>query len=279
MKLYIKDLKIVILERELDGGKMNIYIISLKSATKRRKFQESQFKNINLDYIFLDAVSIEDISDELYNKHHNDWQRPMKTTEVACYFSHRNAWQKVIDSNEPALILEDDALLSVNIPRILNSVKPLEEIDIINLEIRSRKKYISKTSKNLDDRFKLYRLFLDKTGAAGYILWPSGAQKLLEHERKNGIAIADAHIKDCYDLVAYQVEPALIVQLDQCEKYGIENHYEEESKSTVSTRNNYKGGVSFRIKRLVFQVQLAFRQLSIYFKSNRRYIDLDQYGF
>jgi hypothetical protein len=38
-----------------------------------------------------------------YKKHAKDWQRPLKNTEVACYYSHQNAWGKIIQSNEPML--------------------------------------------------------------------------------------------------------------------------------------------------------------------------------
>lgn len=280
MILYIKDLKIDTLETEQNGGKMNIYIISLSSAIKRRQFQQAQFEDLQLGYKFLDAVSVDNIDDTIYHKHYNDWQRPMKKTEMACYFSHRNAWLEVIESQQPALILEDDALLSKNINQLLNDIENItDNMDMINLEIRNRKKHISKSGKKLDDNFSLYRLYLDKTGAAGYILWPSGAKKLLIHEEENGIAIADAHIKDCYSLKAYQVEPAPIIQLDQCKNYNIKNNYEEESKSTVSTKNNYKGGILFRLNRFKFQLQLAIRQISLLFKSNRRYISLDREGF
>ena len=72
---------------------------------------------------------------------------------------------------------------------------------------------------------KLLRLYQDRTGAAGYILWPSGANKLIQLEKNSGIGLADAHITACHALKAYQVEPSPIIQLDQCKDYGISNTY------------------------------------------------------
>jgi hypothetical protein len=49
------------------------------------------------------------------------------------------------------------------------------------------------------------------------------AKKLLQCEQKKGIALADAHITDCHNIKAYQVEPTPIIQLDQCRDYAIQN--------------------------------------------------------
>jgi glycosyl transferase family 25 len=127
---------------------------------------------------------------------------------------------------------------------------------------------------------KLLRLYQDRTGAAGYILWPSGANKLIQLEKRSGIGLADAHITGCHALKAYQVEPSPIIQLDQCKDYGISNTYSHTVlKSTVSTRANYRGGAYFILKRLLYQLKLALRQLHILTKSQRRYISIRNSDF
>ena len=97
---------------KLVGGKMQIFVINLPRATERRIFQEEQFKRLSLKFHLLEATCVNKISDETYQKHYRDWQRPLRKTEVACYYSHRFAWKKVIETGKPALILEDDALRS-----------------------------------------------------------------------------------------------------------------------------------------------------------------------
>ena len=123
---------------------MKIFVINLPNAIERRQFQEEQLSKLDLDYEILKATSIDDISDETYDKHYFDWQRPLRNTEVACYFSHRSAWQKILDRNMPALVLEDDALLSKYTAEILDSVNELSHIDLVQFEVRSRKKLIKK---------------------------------------------------------------------------------------------------------------------------------------
>jgi len=259
---------------------VQIFVISLPDAVKRRKLQKDQLTKLGLEYKILDATSVEDISEATYEKHYFDWQRPLRKTEVACYYSHRSAWDRVIRSGEPALILEDDAILSIFLPELLGSLDKIKRTDMINLENRGRKKFVSRSYVDIECNSKLLRLYQDRTGAAGYILWPSGANKLIQLEKNSGIGLADAHITACYALKAYQVEPSPIIQLDQCKEYGISNTYSLiVSKSTVSTRDNYRGCAYFILKRLLYQLRLALRQLYILTKSQRRYISIRNSDF
>jgi len=256
---------------------MKIFIINLSSAIKRRQFQQKQLSKLGLDYEILKATSIYDISHETFAKHYKDWQRPLRKTEVACYFSHRSAWQKIIDTNTAALILEDDALLSKCVPELLKSFINKQNIDLINLEVAGRKKFISKIGEDIVCNTKLLRLYQDRTGAAGYVLWPSGAQKLLEHENLNGIGLADAHIASCYSIKSYQIEPAAIIQLDQCHYYNVNSPYSKElSQSTVSQAKNPKGPTSFWVKRLFAQLKLGLHTAKILNRnSSRRFININ----
>jgi len=259
---------------------VQIFVINLPDAVKRRKLQKDQLTKLGLEYTILDATSVEDISEATYKKHYFDWQRPLRKTEVACYYSHRSAWDRVIKSGEPALILEDDAILSIFLPELLGSLNKIKSTDLINLENRSRKKFVSSSHLDIGCNSKLLRLYQDRTGAAGYILWPSGAKKLIQFENKSGIGLADAHITSCYSLLSYQVEPSPIIQLDQCKEYDVINIYTSvNSKSTVSSSQNYKGGIYFIVKRLFYQLKLAFRQLFILTKSKRRFISIRNSDF
>ena len=259
---------------------MQIFVINLPDAVERRKLQKDQLTKLGLEYTILDATSVEDISEATYKKHYFDWQRPLRKTEVACYYSHRSAWDRVIKSGEPALILEDDAILSIFLPELLGSLNKIKSTDLINLENRGRKKFVSRSHMDIECNSKLLRLYQDRTGAAGYILWPSGANKLIQLEKNSGIGLADAHITSCHTLNAYQVEPSPIIQYDQCNNYNVQIPYLKVfSSSTVSVRDNYRGGAYFILKRLFYQLKLALRQLYILTKSQRRYISIRNSDF
>ena len=146
---------------------MQIFVINLPGATERLKFQQNQLSKLNLKYKIINAASVSDITTDVYEKHFFDWQRPLLRNEIACYYSHREAWNRIIKSRKPALILEDDALLSSCVPTILNKLIDIADIDLVNLENRSRKKFVSKSSTKLACNSRLMRLYQDRTGAAG----------------------------------------------------------------------------------------------------------------
>ncbi len=259
---------------------MNIFIISLTTAIKRREFQKEQLSKLNVSFKFIDAFSTEDISAITYEKHYHDWQRPLRKTEVACYFSHQNVWNKIIQTNQPALILEDDVLLSKFVPELLKDLINKTGIDLINLENRSRKKFVSKKGSDIACNSKLFRLYQDRTGAAGYLLWPSGARKLLECAEQHGIALADAHISSCYRISAYQVEPAPIIQLDRCDYYRINKPYLEEiSETSIGTSDKPKTNIHLQMKRILSQLKLAIHQILLIKKADRRYIKIRNIDF
>lgn len=260
---------------------MKIYIINLASSIERKEFQKKQLAKLNLiDYEFFNAISSDDIDNKTYKKHYYDWQRPLRKAEFACYFSHKTLWQKIIKNNQPALILEDDALLSKCVPELLRNLSNKKGIDLINLENRGRKKFVSKSDIDIGCNSKLLHLCQDRTGAAGYILWSEGAKKLIQCEKKQGIALADAHITGCYSLNAYQIEPTPIIQLDQCSYYNINNtHSEKVFVSSINNCNKLQNDLYFRVKRVYSQIKLGLRQLLLITKSERRYIKLKKEDF
>ncbi len=107
----------------------------------------------------------------------------MRESEVACLKSHQSAWQIVTKHKEPVLILEDDALLSNKTPKLLIALTQTQSIDHVTLEVRSRKKLLAKSAIALSPSMNLVRLYQDRTGAAAYVLWPKGAEILLERSR------------------------------------------------------------------------------------------------
>ncbi len=260
---------------------MKIYIINLKSATKRKEFQQQQCQTLGLNnYEFFNALTPKSISEAIYQKYYYDWQRPLRKAEVACYLSHQTLWKKIIKDNQPALILEDDILLAKNTAQLLKEFDEQTDFELINLENFMRKKYISKHSKKIKNtNYSIYRLYLDKAGAAAYVLYPNGAKKLIQCEQKQGIALADAHIHNCHQLKSYQVEPTPAIQMMFAKYYDIEKHADNISISSINHQNKPKSNINFKIKRIIAQLKLGLYQISIRKKSNKRYITLNNKDF
>jgi len=244
---------------------MNIYIISLKNEHDRRSFQNKQMEQLSLDFEFFDAITINDISEQEYNKKSYDWVRPLKKVELACYSSHKALWDVIKDNTQPSLILEDDALLSIYLPKILEELEEIQGVDYIDLETVHRKKVLSRKIYKELHASSLRKLHQKSSGAGGYILWPNGAKKLIQLENKK-----------------VQLEPCPVIQFIICPKYGIEfdgiNHMQN---STTLAPIKITPGIKFRLKRILFEVKKGLRRVHLAINpfTTRRHLYIDQKSF
>lgn len=250
---------------------MNIYIINLLSEQGRAKFQKKQFDRLNLEFTRVNATSIDDVSSDTYQQVAFDWERPLSYPEVACYLSHRTLWQRVISEGHPALILEDDAYVCDDLPMLLEEMSALKE-HYINLETRGRKKALAGRAERRIGEYKLRHLYYGGTGAAAYVLWPEGAEKLLQKERQAGFALADAHICRTIMGKAWQLDYAAAIQLDCCAAYNLKAPYQTNSslaKTRFATSVEPQEKVNFKKRRLISQFRLAGTKLRAVFKGGR----------
>jgi len=254
---------------------LKILIISLRESN-RRNFQDIQFKQLGLEFSYLEAINTENYQKYITNENFDHWERTIKPTERACYLSHKKAWMWVIENNQPALILEDDALISRYILELIPTIKKLNSIDYINLENRGRKKIVSNQFFSVSKNIELRKLFHDTTGAAGYILFPSGAKKLISCEARKGVAIADAQISNCRKLASYQTCPALIIQLDMCNYYNFPNsqNFTNISLSTVSSESKQKKSFKNKVNRIKSQANIGIRRIVFRMFGKERFIKI-----
>lgn len=251
---------------------MNTYIINLPSEQGRAAFQGRQFTRLKLGFTKVDAVTIEDISSDFYQQVAYSWERPLSYPEVACYMSHRKIWLRILEEESPALVLEDDAYVCDDLPMLLDQLSKIEA-DYVNLETRGRKKILAARVERTIGCYNLRRLYYGGTGAAAYVLWPSGAAKLLQKERQQGIALADAQICRTSMTSAWQLVAAAAIQLDCCELYGIASPYQTNSSlsgTRLSVPTVEANRRVFKNRRLKSQINLAGKKLSALFRGARR---------
>ena len=225
---------------------------------------------------------MQDLTDREYEKWANDWQRKLRKTEVACFLSHYRAWQHVANSEKPFLILEDDALLSQQLPNILSLLDTEQnlEYDHLTLETRGRKKLISQNTCDNFESVAMHKLFLDKTGAAAYLLTSNGAQILIDEVEKKGAGLADALLCHTKGLKKVQSVPALAIQMDMAEHYGLDGlKLNSAAKSNISTLSSSKPNPNrlsdklvFRSRRLTAQLNMGFIQAK--YSSQSKYLEI-----
>lgn len=262
---------------------MNILIINLEQSFDRLQAQQAQFAKLGLRFHRLPAVHVDDISEQDYQDRQKKAPRLLKYSELACLYSHKTAWQKVATSDQPWVILEDDAVLSCDIVRVLDAISQHPtHADLINLEAHARQKVVGQ-GVALIDEYQLLPLLLDKSGTAGYILYPTGAKKLLSH-LQHRTALADSFMYQCPNLVKYQLEPAVVVQSDRCAHYGIPfDAYPLQSLiGTLTAKQPHKSQTplwQLKANRLKEQLRLGVMTLTAHKKGKKRFIDVDTKKF
>ena len=235
-------------------------VINLKSASARMAFQQKQLLSMGIAWKRMPAITIDDIRIENDDIYWDGWQRPLAPTERACLRSHMACWQVVYDNSVPCLILEDDALLADDLPAVLASATQIKGFDLLQLETRNRAKYLEKKIFNVGP-VEARALLIDRTGAAGYVLWPTGARKLLDHVAR-APGLADSIIAKPGLLRAAQVVPAQVIQNDMAQLYDVPQEWPSEISSVSSPlyRKSRKSSAQ-KLRRIMEQLSLGFRQL------------------
>ena len=192
---------------------MKIFIINLLKYKSRRRFQLLQAKKLDLDITFIDAVDASELHANVLQDSANYWTRPIRTTDIGCYMSHKNVLEKVSEENNKCLILEDDAILSSNIKKILKTISEIEDLNdcIYNLEYWPGKYILGKEPIYKDNLINIHKIYKKKPGAAGYIISPKIAKKLLNEF--NNYSLVDVTIFTRKWINYRQVEPCPIVQM------------------------------------------------------------------
>jgi len=92
---------------------MKKIVISLRKRTDRKQeFQKNKLQNFEYieavdgdNFVFRNFRAREGWVDPFKN-------RPLLQNEVACFISHYNAWQRVLETQQPCIIMEDDAIIN-----------------------------------------------------------------------------------------------------------------------------------------------------------------------
>ena len=124
----------------LNAASVSTFVISLPQAIERRSFMKTQFEKLHLSFEFFDAFIGKDYADNpaYYNekKALKAEGRKLRAGEVGCALSHNAVYRLIVERELPyALILEDDAVISEDLPEVLEKLLPyLQGALIIQLE-------------------------------------------------------------------------------------------------------------------------------------------------
>lgn len=246
-------------------------VINAGPATARMAFQTAQLNALGIPFERLQAVIPEAVMPHPGDPYWSRWERPMTGVEKAILCSHRAAWEMVARGRGPMLILEDDVLLAAPVPKFLKSAERLEGVGRITLEVRSRPKRVGGAN---DARLPARTLYQDRTGAAAYVLWPTGAQALLRRAARRP-GLSDAILCAAYEVPSLQAWPALAIQLDQCAAYGVEPPVATETTNPQKGRSE-RGPSTPRqvLRRLAGQARMGLRAINTFGVARKRRVPL-----
>jgi glycosyl transferase family 25 len=239
---------------------MQALVINVKCASARMAFQKEQLTRMGIAWKRLPAVTLDDIQMDPGDTYWDGWQRPIAPTERACLRSHMACWQIVYDNSAPCLILEDDALLADDLSAVLTAASQIKDLDLLQLETRNRAKLLGVEIFDAGP-IQARALLIDRAGAAGYVLWPMGARKLLDYTARTP-GLADSIIAKPGLLRAAQVVPAQVIQNDMAELYDVPQEWSSETSSVSSAfHRKARKSPAQTLRRIMAQLSLGSRQL------------------
>lgn len=174
-----------------------VFVISLPEATERRAQIASHLKELGLAHEIVDAVDgrgFDVPAHTAYNGRRRRllFGRDLTGGELGCALSHRSIYERMADENIPlALVLEDDVVLSEDIPAVLKVLSGMTDRFELVRFLGSKKvaRLQQRVVADLGGGYSLNRLRTTPGGAHAYVVTLSGAQKLLRAMQRIDVPI------------------------------------------------------------------------------------------
>lgn len=193
---------------------LSAFYINLDRRLDRREYFEGQLRHVGIEAERVSAVTPADLPADAIEAARGN----MSATELACSFSHRKIWRLMHERGlEAALILEDDAVLSTALPRLLATTDLVGRVDALQLESHPSDALLG-PARPADGGVTIHRLMSSSLGTCAYYITTRFALQVLEHPLLDQLAIDRVLFGrgggTIYRARIYQSVPALAVQLD-----------------------------------------------------------------
>ena len=168
-------------------SRVEIFVISLRSALTRRTHVASEMAAAGLRFRFFDAVEADSEPERNFVAtnlplYKINARRPPLPGEIACYASHRAVWRRCVEHGAPIVVLEDDFRLlpgfASALPRLEALTREFGFVRIQSLQ-RGRRRFIPKVVRN-DSELALHYLADVPLCMLAYSIDPSAAAALIE---------------------------------------------------------------------------------------------------
>ncbi len=165
-----------------------ILVINLESSADRLVSMKEQCDRLGLSFERVAAVRGSELSakekGEVYDLDTNisKYDKLLNDGEIGCYMSHMRCWEKIVnDDLDFALVLEDDAILTDDMPKYLEKLADsFQEWDYIKFS-HGRKQKEDVASVDIGDGLTLGQCIKLPSTTTGQLVSKQGAKKLLQH--------------------------------------------------------------------------------------------------
>ncbi|MEM7776944.1 MAG: glycosyltransferase family 25 protein [Pseudomonadota bacterium] len=196
----------------------NIVVINLEREAARREHMTAALAGLDLPFKFIDAIDLQLVTDAYLARQvvDPDILDTIGRGMTCCFLSHRKAWNVAANAQEWTVILEDDVHFGEGTKFFLATTDWIPPgVEFVKLETFGQKVLVQRRGHHIGDR-RLLRLASSHVGAAGYMITPRIAQRLLEESETIDWSIDKFLFDPAYprlrDLVRWQLTPALCVQ-------------------------------------------------------------------
>lgn len=250
---------------------MQIQVISLTTALKRREHIQSEFGKQEIEFNFFDALTPDKAEILACDLGLSYIENRLTAGELACFMSHAALWKKMLDENIPYMaIFEDDVYLGEESNLILSSSDWISsDVDIVKLEAFSPKVIVGEQIDiNNVDRV-IAPLKYKNLGTAGYIISKKAAQAYMRFVQENSLIPLDEMMFELFlnlnNLSIYQLMPALCIQemnLYPDRKQSLPSDLSIERKQRMKQFKK-KGLEKVKVELLRIIMQIKFKLFSV----------------
>lgn len=174
----------------MDTPRPAIFVISLARSSRRRATMAAALEKLSLPFSFFDAVDGSQIDLASSPDYNGTLRRlvagrDLTQGEFGCLLSHRALLEKIAAEKIPrALILEDDAILSPELPAVLDALMR-QDWDVVRFLARPKTARESVKVRDIGNGFSMTRVFGTPGGAYGYLVTDRAAARLAEFMQVN----------------------------------------------------------------------------------------------
>lgn len=162
---------------------MKIMVINLDRAPERLERIRTIFDAAGVPFERMRAVDGRQLSEAEIDRWRQGEPRfyLLGPGETACFLSHRQCWEIAARTGEPVVVFEDDIHLGRDAAELLGDPSWIPaDADIVKLDTALRPTMVDRDASPVGAGRRVATLRASHVGAAGYVVAPAAARRLLE---------------------------------------------------------------------------------------------------